>query len=300
MILTHSRNANLHILTSSCTQFNAPNNDKTELNDIKTALTSTASKSGLPVEFLFAIMMQESKGCVRVPTTNYGVRNPGLMQDHNGKATCNEGGLTTPCPSETITQMIEEGAGIGIDWGLTQAIAQSSASGVSQYYKGARTYNSGSVDASGNLGAGVATHCYASDIANRLLGWSDEKSACSEGSIASSTGSGVFAGTVNNPKPNPQTSPNTTGDAPKDTPAAPSTPAAKPNPPPSTTPTTSDSAPKNQAEGVAAGCKHWYTIKAGDDCSHLPVSFDKLRQLNTGIDASCSNLWLGYAYCTGI
>jgi hypothetical protein len=39
------------------------------------------------------------------------------------------------------------------------------------YYKTARTYNSGSIDSSGNLDAGIATHCYVSDVANRLTGW---------------------------------------------------------------------------------------------------------------------------------
>lgn len=34
--------------------------------------------------------MQESGGCVRAPTTNWGVRNPGLMQDHNGVGTRND------------------------------------------------------------------------------------------------------------------------------------------------------------------------------------------------------------------
>jgi hypothetical protein len=32
-------------------------------------------------------------------------------------------------------------------------------------------YNGGSVDPSGDLGKGCCTKCYASDIANRLMGW---------------------------------------------------------------------------------------------------------------------------------
>jgi hypothetical protein len=39
-------------------------------------------------------------------------------------------------------------------------------------------YNSGSINPSGDLGRGVATHCYVSDIANRLLGWVFTKSTC--------------------------------------------------------------------------------------------------------------------------
>jgi len=46
------------------------------------------------------------------------------------------------------------------------------------YYRGARQYNSGMIDSSGDLGKGGATHCYASDIANRLTGWTDSQSGC--------------------------------------------------------------------------------------------------------------------------
>jgi hypothetical protein len=46
------------------------------------------------------------------------------------------------------------------------------------FYEAARIYNSGSIAASGNLQDGVATHCYASDIANRLLGWATAPSSC--------------------------------------------------------------------------------------------------------------------------
>lgn len=48
----------------------------------------------------------------------------------------------------------------------------------SQAYRAARIYNSGRVDPSGDLGKGIATHCYASDVANRLTGWVHAKSTC--------------------------------------------------------------------------------------------------------------------------
>ena len=68
--------------------------------------------------------------------------------------------------------MIGEGAaGTASGDGLAQTVNESGASDVSAWYKGARIYNSGSVDPSGDLGKGVATHCYSSDIANRLTGW---------------------------------------------------------------------------------------------------------------------------------
>ena len=54
---------------------------------------------------------------------------------------------------------------------------------VSRYYRAARVYNSGSVDGSGDLGRGVATHCYASDVANRLRGWSLGGHGCGEGGV---------------------------------------------------------------------------------------------------------------------
>ncbi len=50
--------------------------------------------------------------------------------------------------------------------------------GGTAFYRAARIYNSGSIDASGDLGAGVATHCYASDVANRLMGWTGNGSTC--------------------------------------------------------------------------------------------------------------------------
>lgn len=46
------------------------------------------------------------------------------------------------------------------------------------YYRAARLYNSGIVDASGDLAKGGSTACYASDIANRLVGWVDAQSTC--------------------------------------------------------------------------------------------------------------------------
>lgn len=46
------------------------------------------------------------------------------------------------------------------------------------YYRAARLYNSGAIDASNDLEKGSATHCYASDIANRLMGWTDAQSSC--------------------------------------------------------------------------------------------------------------------------
>lgn len=167
-------------MSSSCHRFGVGLDVTSEVNDMYNAIQSTATATGLDHRFILAVIIQESGGCVRVPTTNYGVRNPGLMQGHNGAATCNdEGHVQNPCPTSDINQMVSEGsAGTTSGDGLAQCINESGASDVSAFYKGARIYNSGSLDPSGNLGAGVATHCYASDIANRLTGWVSAPYAC--------------------------------------------------------------------------------------------------------------------------
>lgn len=67
---------------------------------------------------------------------------------------------------------------------MKQCLAEANASDVSQYYKAARIYNSGLLGTVlTNLGAGGSTHCYASDTANRLTGWSSRLSGCQSGTI---------------------------------------------------------------------------------------------------------------------
>lgn len=61
--------------------------------------------------------------------------------------------------------------------GLMQTMKQAGCDDVSKYYKAARIYNSGSVTGN-DLSLGVATHCYAADIANRLTGWTSATSTC--------------------------------------------------------------------------------------------------------------------------
>lgn len=171
--------ANMKLISISCTQFGQPNNSPDESAAVKAAIQSIGSSSGIDSRFILAIMMQESKGCVRAPTTNYGVRNPGLMQSHDGAGTCNDASAQNPCPSSSISQMIKDGAtGTAAGDGLEQTVAQAHCSDVSKYYKGARIYNSGSIAAGGDLGQGIATHCYSSDVANRLTGWVDAPTTC--------------------------------------------------------------------------------------------------------------------------
>lgn len=46
------------------------------------------------------------------------------------------------------------------------------------YYRAARLYNSGAIDPSNDLEKGGAEHCYVSDMANRLMGWTDSQNTC--------------------------------------------------------------------------------------------------------------------------
>ena len=180
-------------MSSSCTQWGVADNTDDEISAMSTAIKSVASSTGVDPRFILAIIMQESNGCVRAPTTNYGVRNPGLMQSHNGGGTCNDATVSNPCPTSAITQMIQDGtAGTSSGDGLKQCLTKSGASDASMYYKAARLYNSGSIDSSGNLGAGIATHCYASDVANRLIGWASGPSACLSSTIEGLTTSESF------------------------------------------------------------------------------------------------------------
>jgi len=180
---------NNDILKSSCAQWNVPNNSDQEISDMASSIKSVAASSGVDARFILAVVMQESNGCVRAPSTNYGVRNPGLMQSHNGAGTCNDATVSTPCPASSITQMIQDGvSGTAAGDGLKQLLALTGASDASQYYIAARMYNSGSVDSSKNLGLGIATHCYSSDIANRLKGWSAGPSSCDPNTVGSLTG----------------------------------------------------------------------------------------------------------------
>ncbi|KOS22261.1 hypothetical protein ESCO_001554 [Escovopsis weberi] len=166
-------------MSSSCSAWGQAGDSGPEIGAIWDGIQMAAAASGVDHRFILAVIMQESGGCVRVITSNGGVRNPGLMQDHNGAATCNENGVKNPCPSATIYQMISEGVqGTTSGDGLANCINQSGRSDVSGFYRAARIYNSGSVSSTGALQNGIATHCYASDIANRLTGWVNAAHGC--------------------------------------------------------------------------------------------------------------------------
>lgn len=337
-------NFNMPILKGGCAQFNVPANSDQEISDIQSGIQTVASQTGVDARFILAILLQESAGCVRVPTTNGGVVNPGLLQDHDGSASCNIGGtVQNPCPSDTITSMISQGvAGTSSGAGLQQLITQAASTDDSKFYKAARLYNSGSIAPSGDLGQGVATHCYSSDIANRLTGWVTAEKTCtldggdtnpgygspvsesgaSSGSAssapaASSAASQAPAATqppASSQAPAPATSqaPATTTAAQQpaqtnNAPAQSSTSASNQPATPSSGSTGgatsggSSSPTADLAPGVASPCSTYYTVQQDDTCdsvaSKFSTTFAILQQLNTALDSTCSNLWMGYAYC---
>lgn len=155
-------------------------NSATEIANIKSSINQVSGETGVDNRFILAIVMQESKGCVRAPTTNNGVRNPGLMQSHNGSGSC---AGVNPCPAGTITQMIRDGtagtsSGEGLKGAIERAQRDTGDGSVRKFYAGARNYNSGSANyANLNDGRG-STPCYSSDVANRLTGWTLAPSRC--------------------------------------------------------------------------------------------------------------------------
>lgn len=173
--------ANLNHIKGGCSG-TTPQNTDSETSELQSTLTSIASQNNVDPRFALAIMMQESGGCVRVNTTSYSVTNPGLFQSHEGTGTCNTNTqIQDPCPSSEISQMVTDGV-VGTasssDYSLQGTLKTAACSDVSQYYKAARIYNSGSIPSDGNLSGSGATSCYASDIANRLTGWVSGNSGC--------------------------------------------------------------------------------------------------------------------------
>ncbi|OJD38865.1 glycoside hydrolase [Diplodia corticola] len=154
-----------------------------EIQAIYDSIQTVATETKVDHRFILAIIVQESKGCVRVPTTGNpdpNIFNPGLMQCHSGDGTCAN---KNPCPNSAILQMIREGsAGTNKGDGLAQVLnkAQSTLhdSGARTFYAAAKYYNGGSIPPSNNLEDGCCTRCYASDVANRLTGWTSAATKC--------------------------------------------------------------------------------------------------------------------------
>jgi len=91
---------------------NGPDNSEEEIGQIWNAVQLASYYTRVDHRFILAILLQESKGCVRVRTTANPIPNPGLMQAHDGAYSCNiDGELLTPCPPSQIFGMVLEGAG---------------------------------------------------------------------------------------------------------------------------------------------------------------------------------------------
>lgn len=162
-----------------------PDNSASETLELKNAILTVATDVQLDPRFVLAVVAQESWGCVRVQTTSLANPNPGLLQSFEGKGSCNHNGaVDVPCSVNTINQMIVDGAAAPVDGvTLVSALNQATAAvpGIEPaqaFYRAARLYNSGPDSlppaTGGDLGSAIdaAMRCYASDIANRLLGWS--------------------------------------------------------------------------------------------------------------------------------
>ena len=131
-----------------------------ETSFIKKAIETVARESGIDVRAILCVIMQESGGNVRVGSTNNGVRNPGIMQSHNGVS------FNPSDPAGSILQMVKDGTeGTRSGDGLKQLYAK-----YGNYYEAFRGYNSGSVDKNNLNNPLGATQWYVRDIANRLMG----------------------------------------------------------------------------------------------------------------------------------
>lgn len=325
--LTACRKANLDTIQNSCeVEGWGQRNSDAETQAIKDSIVAESKLSGMPKvghrdsvlrapththsqqEFILAIVMQESKGCVRAPTTRWSHDNPGLMQSAQGTGSCNpDGNPVSPCPSTEIRQMIHDGTnGDGLETTLTQCVADAGTTDDSKWYKAARLYNAGRIT-DNNLGIGP-TPCYASDIANRLtspFNWSTCNTAVI-GSLSSAQGTVASANTNANTNDTPDEPAPTTTAAAKPAPtttAAPeysTAPAATSTPTPGVfaeTPATTPAKPDRIIDGAAPGCTTYYSPQSGDTCASAPVDFATLRSLNTQLNPDCTNLWAGYAYC---
>jgi LysM repeat protein len=139
--------------------------DSYQIELVKQSILTAASESGVDPRCILCIIMQESGGWVLVPATNNGVRNPGIMQSHDGVA------FDPSDQKGSILQMVRDGTeGTYNDSsdpgpGLQQLLHQ-----YQNYYKSFRAYNSGRVNEN-NLSDGLgSTDSYVADVANRLQG----------------------------------------------------------------------------------------------------------------------------------
>ena len=163
--------ANTKLMKQACTNLGySPDNTDQQNQMIKNGIDVVAKQSMVDPRFILAIIMQESHGCLAVPTTNNGISNPGLMQSHNGAKWV--GASASPDEQQkSIIQQITDGVqGTNGQPGGGDGLVQ----GINKYgdiYAASRMYNSGSCDTSDLNNGYSATASYVQDIANRMTGW---------------------------------------------------------------------------------------------------------------------------------
>ena len=277
------------------------------MSSLSSSIHSVAKSSGVDARFILAIVLQESNGCVRVGTTNNGVSNPGLMQSHGGMGSCGNN-KQSPCPGSEILRMIKDGTeGTSSGDGLKQCLAKNGGSGATAYYRAARCYNSGSVASSGDLGQGGSTHCYASDVANRLLGWSSGPSTCNEATVGSpSADVTTFSSSASVPASTSKYMYSTLSSLVSTqhfSKLAKLEPVIVSTVKHSSTPYLGPSSTTRAATYpyAVSTCLNYATVNPGDYCEKIEtahgISAVQLRDWNPGLDDTCTNLWRGYRYC---
>ena len=163
-----------------CSQ-NAPFNTDDQVEMIYKAIDAVGAASQVDKRVILTAIMQESSGCVNVPSTNNGVQNNGIMQSHDGASFVGNSASAEE-QYNSIVQMISDGVQgtaykSGGGDGLVQTLDR-----YANFYVSSRAYNSGDggVDMSNLSAAGGATASYVSDTANYLQGWNgDSRGSCS-------------------------------------------------------------------------------------------------------------------------
>lgn len=170
--------------------------------------------------------------------------------------------------SQSVTQQVIDGTqgtvnGPGLTgWFNKASDTSASVTTNGNLYAVLRAYNSGAVNTS-NLSDGQgANPYYVSHVANYLQGWDGSSSGPSSCSFSTAT-------------PSPTATPCSSGRY-----AAP---------------------PTQTVAGTTKNCCTWYTVQSGDTCDKIDAQFGislaQFRAWNTYVNAGCTNIWAGYAYC---
>ncbi|KAF1824691.1 uncharacterized protein K489DRAFT_294915, partial [Dissoconium aciculare CBS 342.82] len=132
-------------------------NSEDENSQLLRAIKTVSNSTGVDKRFILAVVMEESRGCVRVHTTSLAVSNPGLMQSYQGLGSCAGTAASplplNPCPYTQIQQMIHDGtasnaAGVNLQDLLVRHTEgyqpiDAGTDETAKFYRAARMYNSG-------------------------------------------------------------------------------------------------------------------------------------------------------------